>query len=336
MSSKHVGESYRVTDKYAQEYLARNDGLTLAESSVDTYDRLLNQFETYLQRRESTILDAEFRDLIEFIEFCVRSGNRQSTIEGKLSIIGELYRYIRLHTDVRNDLNFDPLRIQTIDLSKYNTPDEIQREALSRTELRQLFDAFDSYRNRLMAIVGVDTGIRNSDIREIRLCDLSLEDRVIHISDPKGSHPYDVPIGDDLAFEIDYWVRHHRQGFVEEENCEYLFPSQHGGQLASNNSLNRVIKEAAERAGIQEVIGESTVVENYDDLEDRSQTTRQWHRVTAHTLRHSCITLMEKDGISLTCRQLIANHTSPETTLSYTHSDNDVLSTVREEYDPPR
>lgn len=335
MSSKRTSGSYRVKNEYAREYLARNDGLTLAKSSVNSYDSQLRQFETFLHRQGTEITNAEFSDLLDYTDLCVRYGNRQSTIEGKLSVIGELYRYIRLHTDAGDELKFDPLRMRTIDLSRYNTPEKIQREALSRTEIRQLFDAFDSYRNRLMAIVGVDTGIRNSDIRGIRLDDFYIEDRKIHVHDPKNSIPYDVPIGDDLAFELDYWIRHQRKAFVQDGKCEFLFPSQHGGKLENNGSLNRVIKKAAEKAGIQDIIGESTIVDGFDES-SRETSKRRWHRVTAHTLRHSCITLMQEDGVSLTYRQLIANHGSPETTLSYTHSDDDVLKTVREEYDPPR
>ena len=329
-------QDYRVQDQHAREYLKRSDGVKLKSSTVRTYDGNLRQYEAFLQDRDKSLLDAEFGDLLDFIAHCVRSGNRQGTIEAKVSTIGELYRYIRLYTDDRDTLNFDPLRISTIDLSKYNTPEPIEREALTRAEIRQLFDAFDSYRNRLMAVVGVETGLRNSDIRGIRLEDLSLDVGEIHVHDPKNSKPYDVPITDDLAFEIDYWIRHHRTGFVANTTCEYLFPSQDGSQLKTNSSLNRLVKEAAQRAGIQDTIGTSQVSSHYgDDLSSR-KSQREWHRVTVHTLRHSCITLMKEDGVDLTYRQMVANHSSPDTTQAYTHSSNEVFEKIRGGFNPPR
>lgn len=327
---------YRVQDRHARQYLRRSDGVKLKSSTAGTYDGHLRQYEIFLQDRDKSILDAEFDDLLDFIAHCVRIGNRQGTIGGKVSTIGGLYRHIRLYTEDRDMLNFDPLRIRTIDLSEYNTPEPIEREALSRAEIRQLFDAFDSYRNRLMAVVGVETGLRNSDIRGIRLEDLSLDAGEIHVHNPKNSKSYDVPITDNLAFEIDYWIRHHRAGFVANTTCEYLFPSQNGTKIEANSSLNRVVKAAAERAGIQDTLGTSRVVSLCEDATDSRDRQREWYRVTVHTLRHSCLTLMKNDGVDLTYRQMVANHSSPRTTQGYTHSSNEVFERVRDRFNPPR
>jgi len=76
-------------------------------------------------------------------------GNRQPTIEGKLTTIKELYRFIRLRTEYGDQLALDPIELDSITPDKYNTPAKIEREALTREEVRRLFDAMDNYRNRL-------------------------------------------------------------------------------------------------------------------------------------------------------------------------------------------
>lgn len=334
--SIHIGNSsdYRVPNKHAQEYLARNEGIALASSTVVSYDSHLTEYVTFLHDQGISVLTAEFTDVLDYAEACVRSGNREGTISGKLSTVAELYRYIRLRTDAGDELSLDPLRFREINLARYNTPEAIEREALSREEIRRLFDAFNSYRNRLMAIVGVETGIRNSDLRNFRIEDL--HEDIIHVHDPKNSKPYDVPISEELSFELDFWLQHHRKGFAAATDSKYIFPSQQGEKLENNESLNKIIRNAAERAGIQETIGRSRLTNAQQEAFSTDKEYREWHRVTVHTLRHSYITLLKEAGVSLPYRQLVANHTSAETTRGYTHGHDEVFDSVRDRFDPPR
>mgnify|MGYP000082531200 CR=1 FL=1 len=326
--------SLRVPDEYAQEYLSTKAGVALKPTTVETYDSQLTEYTTYLNGKGKTSIAAEFSDIIEFLEECVRRGNRRSTICGKLSVIGELYRYIRLRTDAGNQLNFDPLRFREINLDQYNVPEQIERDALSKEEIRRLFDAFESYRNRLMAIVGVETGLRNSDIRSLRINDV--ESDHVHVYAPKNSKPYDVPISEQLSFEFDVWFKHHRPGFSAASESEYVFPSQQGAKLSQNSSLNSIIKEAADRAGIQDVIGKSTLSKEQQEVLGTDKEYCEWSRVTVHTLRHSYITLLGDAGVSLPYRQLVANHSDAATTLGYTHDTENVVDDIRSRYDPPR
>lgn len=325
---------YRVPDQYASEYLARNEGLTIASTTAETYDSVLSRFVSFLHDREITVLSAEFADVREYMEFCVRCGNRQSTLSGKLSTIGELYRYIKLRSDAADDLELDPLRFREIDLAQYNTPAKIEREALSKEEIRRLFDAFNSYRNRLMTIVGVETGMRNSDIRNIRIEDIG--DSTIFVHDPKNSKPYDVPISTELRFELRHWQKQHRRGYTYAEDSQFMFPSQQGKRLETNSSLNRIVKTAAERAGIQEVIGTTQVPESQKQNFGTGTVSHEMHRVTPHTLRHSFVTLLKDAGVKLPYRQLAANHASAATTLEYEHGKDDVFEPLRDKFDPPR
>lgn len=334
MSRKVTSNSFRVPNEFAQEYLSTNAGIALKPATVSTYDSQLTEYTAFLNSRDKTVISAEFTDVIEFIEECVRRGNRKSTLSGKLSTIAELYRYIRLRTDAGDELNLDPLRFREINLDRYNIPQRIEREALSKEEIRRLFDAFKSYRNRLMAIVGIETGLRNSDIRNLRVEDIGSDQ--IHVHDPKNSKPYDVPISDQLSFEFNTWFKHHRPGFTAASDSEYAFPSHNSEKLTQNSSLNEIVKEAAERAGIQDVIGRSSLSESQQDVLGTGKEYCEWSRVTVHTLRHSYITLLSESGVSLPYRQLVANHSNPSTTRGYSHGADNVFEEIRDSYDPPR
>lgn len=332
--SVNQGEKYRVPDSYAREYLSQNESLTLEPTTVRTYDSHLTDFVSFLHQQQTEVLSADVDDVREYIESCVKQGNRKSTILGKLTTVKELYRYLRLRTNAANKLSLDPIELRQINVEDYNTPEKIERDALSREEIRKLFDSFDSYRNRLMAIVGVETGIRNSDIRNLRLEDL--QEETIHVRNPKNSKSYDVAISEELRFELDYWLKYHRGGYGAANQSDFVFPSQHGEKLQSNGSLNRIIKEAAEAAGIQETIGRSQITRRQREALNTKKDHRTFQRVTTHTLRHSYITLLSESGVNLRIRQLAANHERPETTLRYDHSGEDVFESIRDRYDPPR
>jgi len=335
MTTTNTNQSeYRVPNDLAQEYLAAKDGLILKPSTIDTYDSHLNEYVVFLHQHGTSVVNATWDTVESFIEACVKRGNRRSTISGKVSVVGELYRYAKLDADDDIELALDPIRFREPDLSHYNTPAPIEREALSRREVRLLFDEFTSYRDRLMAVVGVETGLRNSDIRGLRLQDIN--DETLYVHSPKNSTPYDVPISDQLRDELQIWIDRHRPGYPSAHECEFVFLSQSGGSLQTNASLNQMVKEAAKCAGIQETIGESELSDARKEQLGTDQDFMEWKRVTAHALRHTCISLMQEDGVSLPYRQLVANHANPETTLGYSHGENDVHATVRQRYNVPR
>ncbi len=335
--SGHPADSseYRVPNEYAQEFLSRNEDVTLESTSIGTYDSVLTQYVKWLNQEDESVLDAEFEMVRQFIEECVSKGNRRSTLASKLVAIAELYRYIRLRTDAGEELTIDPLEFRELDLDEYNTPPPIEREALSRKEIRRLFDEVESYRNRLILVVAIETGARNSDIRCLRVEDVSVDEGLIHFRDPKGSRSYDVPISNNLVFELEFWCKHHRGAYTTGQDAGYLFPSQHGGKLESNGSLNRIVTGAADRAEIQETIGYTSLTDTDRERLNTDKERLEWNRVTTHTLRHSYITLLKDSGVGIRYRQLVANHTDPNTTREYTHGREHDFETIRSKYDPP-
>ncbi|WP_336326473.1 tyrosine-type recombinase/integrase [Halovenus sp. HT40] len=329
-------DRFDLSSPLASAYLDTHAEIRLCLSSVDTYQHHLREFIVYLEGHSVTVLTAELTDIIEYIEWCVERGNRRSTIEGKLTTITEFYKFIHLRTEADEALVLDPLELETIDLSKYNTPPKIQREPLSREEVRRLYDAMDSYRNRLLAVVAVETGLRNSDLRELRMQDVAFDTLLIHVRDPKNTKPYDVPISRALGLELEIWCDEYQPAYGGGYESEYLFPGQTAPKLKTNGGLNQIIKSAADDAGIQAVIDESELTPAQQEALNTNQERRQWHRVTVHTLRHSCLTLMKQDGVPLQYRQLVANHTDPSTTQSYSHGQEEEFAAVRDQFEPPR
>ncbi len=329
-------EQFSVSDPFVCAYLEARSGRKLTEGSAATYENHLSQYVAFLRDRDVHILDADLTDVIEYVENCVDVGNRQSTIEVKLTAVRELYVYIRLRTDAAEVLTIDPIELDQIELSEYNTPPPIEREPLNREELRKLFDAMNSYRNRLIVIVAAETGLRNSDLREIRVADVDFDACEIYVRDPKNAIPYDVPISRELRTELQIWCEQYRSGYGGKTSGEYLFPAHHGEKLKTNSALNDIVTSAAERAGIQRTIATSEVPLGQREQYDGNTEVREWNRVTVHTLRHTCFTLMKEAGVPLPYRQLVANHRDPQTTQKYSHGREQEFSSIRDHFDVPR
>lgn len=321
---------------YVNDYLDTNEDIVLAPSTIRTYRTKLQEYIRFLYDNETTVLDADREDVIKFIERCVRRGNRESTLSGKLAVIGQLYRHIKFRMDEGDDMDLDPLELEMIDLGQYRVPEPIERGSLSREEVRQFFDAMDDLRNLLLAITAVETGFRNSDLRNLTVQDVDFKEMEIRAEDPKNDRSYSAPISEDLVFELKHcWLNGPQSAYTTVES-PYLFPGKHSAKLETNSALTAIFKAAAEAAGLQDTIGSSEIVPEQQKALNTERTIRRWSKVTCHTLRHTNITLMKDSGVPLSYRQLVANHVSPETTRDYTHGSDDVFDTVRDRFDPPR
>jgi len=323
---------FDVASKWVRRYLAyrttptfRHE--TLSESSVAIYESRLREWVNFVQDQELTVLSVEFDNFIEFLRYNIHLGRRTNTIIGRVSVTKMLYKHIEVR-EKGVEANISPLELDEIKKSAIDehTPKELEQDALSKEELSSLFDCLDSTRNRLMAIVAVETGFRNSDIRGIRLIDVDLNEPEISAHDPKYGNPYTVPISEELALELDIWQKRGRPSLLGRTDSKFLFPSQEGGRLETGTSLGIIIKTAAERAGIQDILGYT----EYDaEYLKNNQIKRTWYEVIPHTLRHTFITLLEQEGVSLEYRRLLANHQSVETTRRYSHGKKKILSEVQ-------
>jgi integrase/recombinase XerD len=326
-------EEFDVQSKWARRYLAyrRTPDLknkTLAESSIKQYESNLREWVNFLTNSNLTVLEAEFDDLIEYVLYCIELGRRTSTIMQRVSVIKNFYKYLATNEEITPQIS--PLRCDEIQTSEIDdlTPNELERDALSKGKVQQLFDAMDRNRDRLMTITAVETGFRNSDIRGIRLMDVDLDEPEIKAHNPKYGDPYTVPISEELALELDIWINNGRVALVGANDSDYLFPSTDGGMVESNDQLGKIIREAAEEAGIQSILGKTEYDTKYMKTD---QVKKTWYEVVPHTLRHTFVTLLENKGVPLEYRRLLAGHESAETTQRYSHGKKKILKEAQDQ-----
>jgi integrase len=124
-------------------------------------------------------------------------------------------------------------------------------------------------------------------VRNLRCQDVEREEQRIHLRQVKKCKSAGEPISDSLAFELRRWLKSGWATWPTAEGGDYLSPADGSERIETNERFNKMIKQATERADIQEIKDESTLTEQQQDMMDAEEDTREWQRVTIHVLHHT-------------------------------------------------
>lgn len=148
-----------------------------------------------------------------------------------------------------------------------------------------------SYRNWLLFIMGINTGLRIGDLRQLRVCDV-LRRSHIYIREGKTKKLKRFMINEQLQDIIENYCADKRYN-------DYLFPSQKTGKPILSIQCWRIINGAAGRLGIPEIGCHSM------------RKTFGYH----HYKKFQDVAILQK----------IFNHSSPEVTLRYIGVEQDEI-----------
>lgn len=321
--SKDLSE-YDLPTPLTREWMAHRHRNRFNDLTKRNYSSSIRMFVDFLDLKGTSIVECELKDVIDFFDFRSANGRALNTGKGDQSAIKDLLRYIVIRTD--EDPNLNLAEFDEIKLSGFNWGDGFERGSLDVDEIEALFDHLESRRSRIMVYLGVFTGLRNSDLRKLRLENVDYDEQEIHVPDPKYDNSYEVPMSNELTYRLKRWEKVGRKSYLTHQTSEYMFPSKKGPYLETNPSFNNMVKEAAERAGIQKVVCTTPAL---PEEIGRTQRERNYHRVTAHTLRHSFLDLLRDNNIPPESRKVVAGHQNVETTLEYGDEPDDYHEEVR-------
>ena len=159
----------------------------------------------------------------------------------------------------------------------------------------------EGHRNRAIIEVLFSCGLRVSELVNLKLSHLYLDDGFIRVGG-KGNKERLVPISLRAIRELRFWFDDRNRLTIKPGQEDYVFLNRRGHRLTRTMILI-IINRLAEAAGIQKTI-------------------------SPHTLRHSFATALLQGGADLRAIQAMLGHESISTTEIYTHIDT---ATLREE-----
>lgn len=287
-NSKDIVSRYR-------RYLKLEKGYSV--NTLDAYMRDVDKLFRYLAVEQVDVLDVKLEDLEHFAAFISDLGIGPRSLARILSGVRQFYRFLVID----GYLEVDPTEL----LESPRQPDHLP-EVLSTAEVDLLEQAIDlskweGHRNRAIIEVLFSCGLRVSELTNLKLSNLYIEEQYIRVMG-KGSKERLVPISPRALDELNYWFSDRNVMKIKPGEEDYVFLNRRGQHLTRTMILI-MIKRYAVEAGIKKTI-------------------------SPHTLRHSFATSLLEGGADLRAIQAMLGHESIGTTEIYTHIDT---STLRQE-----
>ncbi|SHJ22156.1 site-specific integrase [Propionispora hippei] len=168
----------------------------------------------------------------------------------------------------------------------------------SKRQIEQIKRHFkkNSLRNYLLFVLGINSGLRISDLLLLTIEDVNEKDRII-LREKKTGKTKDFPLSDTCKKAIEEYLAE------VGPNGQWLFKSKKGNRPITRIQAYRIINHAARTIGLKEAIG-------------------------THTLRKTFGYWAYKNGVDITKIQKLLNHSAPSITLSYIGITKEELDTV--------
>ena len=158
---------------------------------------------------------------------------------------------------------------------------------MSKEECKLLFAAPRSLKHRYLLAFAYAAGLRMNELRLVKISDVDLDRKQIHIRMGKGKKDRYVVLSDFIASRFKNYLR-------EVKPQVYLFEGQTPGEPMGERSIQYVINEALQKTTIKK-------------------------QVSMHTLRHSFATHLLEDGLDIHSIQRLLGHSDMRTTMVYLH-----------------
>ena len=273
-----------------------------SSSTIDAYGRDLARYILYMNKMDIYDVDEIDRKAIsDHLQNLRAEGLKESTIARNLTSIKRLHRFAILNKHGTHD----PSDIVESPKLTRQAPNLLNINQVSM--LMETPDPSDPLGMRDLAILELlyATGIRVSELTNLRQDSLDLTRGIIHIS---SKHPRHIPIGSPAKRALHNYLRSGRIHHANPLNTDFVFLNAQGSQL-SRMSIWKITKKAGQKAKI-----------NSD--------------VNPHTLRHCFATHLLEGGANLRDVQELLGHTSISTTQMYAPYNISKIKQVHETYHP--
>lgn len=184
---------------------------------------------------------------------------------------------------------------QTIDL-KFAKRNKKLPIVLSRTEIELIINITKNAKYRLMIALGYACGLRISEVINLKVSDLDIDELVVHIKNAKGKKDRLSVLPEKLQNDL-------RNLIAGKKADEYVFDSNRGGKLTTT-SLQKMFRQSLVNTKIKKP-------------------------ATFHSLRHSFATHLLENGTDVRYVQELLGHQNIRTTQIYTQVTNPRLKNIK-------
>lgn len=282
---------YDALNEYKQYLLIEKK---VSDNTLKNYMRDLEHFINYIQKQNQVVLINQIdKDMIrkylqQFTSLAASSLSR------KMVSLRSFYKFLMKEEIVEKNL------METFDLPK-NT--KRLPQVLNVEEIKTLLDSiemdnFKNARTRAMLELLYATGIRVSELCNLKLSQLNLKMKYLNVIG-KGDKERLLPLNDYVCKILSCYIYDFRYPKLDFKDNDYLFFNNHLNKISSEY-FYKILKKACINANIKK-------------------------KVSPHTIRHTFATHLYENEADLRSIQELLGHSDISTTTIYTHVSNNKI-----------
>lgn len=233
-----------------------------------------------------------------YLKYLDKLNYKNTSISRMLSSLRGFYRYLM----VKKEVNVNYFKLLSNPKKEKKVPNYLQYDEFEKIIRSIPVDTALGKRNSLIVELLYATGIRVSELVNIKLKDITLNERSIRIIG-KGNKERIVYYGEYAESALKDYLSNSRDELLKKKSSDYLLVNHLGNKLTTAG-IRDILEKVVERASIK-------------------------HKISPHTLRHTFATHLLSEGADLRAVQELLGHESLSTTQIYTHVG---LDRLRNEY----
>lgn len=271
-----------------------------SKNTLESYKSDLLRF--YDFNKNKKLEDIKRDNIKEYLKFLNDNHLNERSIARNISSLKSFYKYLIISNKIKDN----PLDSISLPKLGKKLPNTLSEDEINRLLDIKLIDNY-SYRNKAMLELMYATGLRVSELVNLKVYDINLEEAIVKTMG-KGSKERIIPIGDYALNALKNYIYEYRDTLLKKNLNDYLFLNNHGKQM-TRQGFFKIIKKLATEQGIE-------------------------RDFSPHTLRHSFATHLLDHGADLRIIQELLGHSDVSTTQIYTHVSNEQLEDTFKNYHP--
>lgn len=260
--------------------------------------RLLTEF---LHTTTKAIEEIEPIDILAYYEYIKNRPVKRirKASAGTLSESSINHHIYTLKVFFNYQMEIGKIIINPMSLLSFPRPRTKPREILTQKEIKKVFEACITYRERAVLCLCYGLGLRRSEAIKIDVVDINFKTSLAYVREGKGKKRRVIPMNQTVSTYLKMYLESERKS-VETK----AFITSKAGLRTTGGNLNKTLK----------------------NIIDRTEITKT---ITLHGLRHSIATHLLQNGLSIEYVRDFLGHKHLETTQIYTRVKNRQLWNLR-------
>ena len=275
----------------------------LSKNTIQSYESDIYQlYQWNISKNKKRITEIKKIDTSQYISYLFSQNLKSTSVNRKISSLKTFFNFLLK----KKLINANPFADQIMPKKPISLPKSISEDDVVKLLDAPKPDSLIGLRDKAMLELLYASGVRISELVNIKFSDLDLERNIIKVFG-KGSKERLVPFGEDAAQCISAYIDETNKN-KHKASIKYIFLNNSGPKISRHAFWHR-LKEYCLEIGLK-------------------------RDISPHTLRHAFATHLLNRGADLRSVQVLLGHSDLSTTQIYTHIAKQRLSELVKKHHP--